>query len=286
MLRLKKKLNELLSKSNLIKKLRKITSFFFKKRSLNVHPRAWTNLNSSWQETLDLCSGYDNPEILEKCKKALLKVKNGEAVYERDSVIFDEIQYSFGLLSGLLKVAVRNKGALNVLDFGGSLGSTYFQNKLFLDDLKVSWDVVEQSNFVDCGKANFENDILKFHYSFDECLSNTSPHVIVASNVLQYIEHIDDVIGKINFSQVQFIILDSVSFNKNNTEQIVKQTVPNNIYNASYPMHVFVESDFIKKLKNYSVLTSFESYCAPKTYRVDEITNLYWKGFILEKNKN
>ena len=42
----------------------------------------------------------------------------------------------------------------------------------------------------------------------------------------------------------------------------------------------------LKKLNNYSVLTSFDSYCAPKTYWVDEKTNLYWKGFILEKNKN
>ena len=274
------------NKSKIIKYFKKIISFFFKTRSLNVHPRAWINLNSSWQETLDLCSGYDNPEILEKCKKALLKVKNGDAVYERDSVIFDEIQYSFGLLSGLLKVALRNKGVLKVLDFGGSLGSTYFQNKLFLENLKVSWNVVEQSNFVDCGKANFENDILKFHYSFDECLLKTSPHVIVVSNVLQYIENIDEVMGKLNLSKVQFIIMDSIAFNENNTEQIVKQTVPNNIYNASYPMHVFVESNFIKKLNNYSVLTSFDSYCAPKTYWVDEKTNLYWKGFILEKNKN
>ena len=59
------------------------------------------------------------------------KVKNGEAVYERDSVLFDEIQYSWGLLAGLEKAALEHDGKLCVLDFGGSLGSTYYQNKQF-----------------------------------------------------------------------------------------------------------------------------------------------------------
>ena len=45
-------------------------------------------------------------------------MKNGEAVYERDSVLFDEIQYSWGLLAGLQKAALENDGKLCVLDFG------------------------------------------------------------------------------------------------------------------------------------------------------------------------
>jgi putative methyltransferase (TIGR04325 family) len=39
------------------------------------------------------------------------------------------------------------------LDFGGSLGSSYFQNKKFLDALRlVEWNVVEQENFVATGE--------------------------------------------------------------------------------------------------------------------------------------
>jgi hypothetical protein len=53
--------------------------------------------------------GYDNDTILKKCKDALLKVKNGEAVYERYSVLFDKVQHSFPVLAGLLRAAIANE---------------------------------------------------------------------------------------------------------------------------------------------------------------------------------
>mgnify|MGYP001500873774 CR=1 FL=1 len=58
------------------------------------------------------------------CLKENLKisiVKNGEAVYERDLVLFDYIEFYWPVLSGVMWVAARNNGRLNVLDYGGSL---------------------------------------------------------------------------------------------------------------------------------------------------------------------
>lgn len=49
---------------------------------------------NSWIEAVAASTGYDTDLILEKTKAALLKVKNGEAIYERDSVLFNEIQYT------------------------------------------------------------------------------------------------------------------------------------------------------------------------------------------------
>jgi hypothetical protein len=67
-------------------------------------------------------------------------VKTGEAVYERDSVLFDEIQYSFPVIAALLRVASANKGKLNVLDFGGSEKShykkLYVYNRILTSQLK------------------------------------------------------------------------------------------------------------------------------------------------------
>ena len=75
---------------------------------------------NTWQEADAHCNGYDNMDILEKVLTATLKVKNGEAVYERDSVIFDQIEYSWPVLTGLMCAAAQNSGCLKVLDFGGS----------------------------------------------------------------------------------------------------------------------------------------------------------------------
>ena len=83
---------------------------------------------STWQEADALCNGYDNMDILEKVLSAILKVKNCESVYERDSVIFDQIEYSWPVLTGLMWAAAQNSGCLKVLDFGGSLGSSNLEN--------------------------------------------------------------------------------------------------------------------------------------------------------------
>ena len=62
----------------------------------------------SWDEAVRASTGYDSEIILEKTKEALLKVKNGQAVYERDSVVFDETQYAWSLCAGLLWIAAQS----------------------------------------------------------------------------------------------------------------------------------------------------------------------------------
>src|SRR5690349_7306235 len=71
----------------------------------------------NWEEAKAASTGYDDPAILEKIAEAALKVKRGEAVYERDSVVFNSIDYSWPLLAGLTWAAARHHGKLHVLDF-------------------------------------------------------------------------------------------------------------------------------------------------------------------------
>src|ERR1700686_2222088 len=84
---------------------------------------------AAWADAKAASSGYVSDIILEKVKISLQKVKNGEAQFERDSVLFDKIEYSWPLLAGLLWVASREGNRLNLVDFGGSLGSSYYQNR-------------------------------------------------------------------------------------------------------------------------------------------------------------
>src|SRR5262249_49839600 len=106
----------------------------------------------NWQLALNNSTGYDNPAILEKVKDSMLKVKSDETVFERDSVILDKAQYPWPLLSTLLLAGLENNNELQVIDFGGSLGSTFFQVRKFLKHFKLKWQIIEQNNFVDCGK--------------------------------------------------------------------------------------------------------------------------------------
>lgn len=238
----------------------------------------WHGNFKSWKEAQNASTGYDSNEIIQKVQDSLLKVKNGEAVYERDSVIFDEIQYSWPLLAGLMFASAK-AGVLKVLDFGGSLGSTYFQNKKFLDRLdSVSWSIVEQKHFVDVGSINFEDERLKFYYDVESCIEKEKPNILLVSSVLQYIEKPHDLLEELLKNDFEFVIFDRTPFCVENKDIIKLQIVPPSIYTASYPCWFFEFDKLINLFDNkYKVIEIFDA--------LDGKSSEYeFKGFILEKN--
>ena len=72
----------------------------------------WKGDYRKWEDAKKSSDNYDDVEILEKVKQALLKVRNGEAVFERDSVLFSEIQYSWPLLSALLRIIIKTQNVV------------------------------------------------------------------------------------------------------------------------------------------------------------------------------
>ncbi|MDP3444563.1 MAG: methyltransferase, TIGR04325 family, partial [Ignavibacteria bacterium] len=221
----------------------------------------WHGNFKTWEEAKSKTTGYDSAIILDKVRDSINRVKEGLSVYERDSVIFDTIQYSWPLLTGLMMAAARDGGKINVLDFGGSLGSTYYQNKKFLAHFNdVVWSIVEQEHFVKIGKESFENSILKFYPTITDCIKEQSPNVIVLSSVIQYLENpyhfIDSLIDE---TQANFILIDRTPFSTE--ERIAIQTVPSSIYKASYPCRIFNLEKFKNQFseKGYSFVEEFDA---------------------------
>jgi putative methyltransferase (TIGR04325 family) len=249
------------------------------------HSIQWKGNYKSWQEAMQDCRGYDSPNILEKCKESVLKVKKGEAVYERDSVIFDEIHYSFPLLAGLQKVASEHNSKLSVIDFGGSLGSSYFQNKAFLSAVKqLTWSVIEQDKFVACGKENFEDDHLQFYYTIEECLKNQMPNVLLLSGVLQCLDKPFEWIETFKKLDLDYIIIDRTAFVAHESDILTVQSVPLSIYEASYPCWFFNFEKFKNTfLDQYSAMAIFDSYADTQTVYLTEKKKAYWKGILFKK---
>lgn len=216
---------------------------------------------NDWTKASENASGYDSNIILERVKHAMLKVKSGEAKYERDSVVFDEVVYSFPLLAGLLRAASENDNQLSVLDFGGSLGSSYFQCRSFLSILSsLQWDIVEQEHFVQCGQKFFETKQLRFFSTIDECLVHSSPTVALLSSVLQYIPQPYQILNELVSSNIPYIVIDRTSFADCPEDFITVQHVPPSIYPASYPCWVFARKRFVERVSsNYEVLTEIDS---------------------------
>jgi putative methyltransferase (TIGR04325 family) len=235
----------------------------------------------SWKEAEKQSTGYNSKIILEKIKNAALTVRKGEAVYERDSFLFDKIQYSWPILSGLLWIASMNDNRLNLIDFGGSLGTSYYQNRKFLKHLKaLTWNIVEQESFVKCGRDFFEDEHLKFHVSIDDCIKRDGvPDAILISGVLEYIEKPYELLKRIFDFNIKYILIDRTPFSADGRDCITIQKVPPEIYKGSYPHWFFSLDKFKNYFKDkYELVEEFDSFD-----KVDFPS--FFKGFIFTCKK-
>lgn len=229
---------------------RKITGLFY----------GWYGNYDSWPSAQSKSSGYDSADILLKVKTAALEVRNGNAVYERDSVLFYEKQYSYPLLAAITLASVNNKGKVNVLDFGGSFGSTYYQNKPFFSNLNdVNWCIVEQEEFVREGKLSFEDDNLHFFNSIKECFDSYKIDIVIFSSVLQYLEKPFSIIDEIISANPDYLFIDRTPF-INGPDRLTVQKVNPWIYKASYPCWFFNKEKFLSAFKgSYELLFEFDA---------------------------
>jgi len=250
---------------------------------INSIHHGWSGDYTSWEKAKKKCSGYDNSIIVNKVKDAALKVKKGEAKFERDSVLFDEI-YFFEPIVNALNSSVKNN-KLHVCDFGGSLGSSYFQFKEQFKNLtELNWTVVEQEHFVEIGRNEIAFENLFFQKTIDEALKTQTNQLLLLFSVLQYIPNAHELIKKLIPFKFEYIIIDRTAFIERPNDRIAIQVVPPDIYEASYPCWFFNEENFLNLfLSEYNILNEF----------IDEIPEpmmlgnerVYWKGFYL-KRKN
>jgi len=238
-----------------------------------------------WASAVAVAKGYDAGNILEIQRASMRQVRDGQAVYERDSVLFDKIEYFFPALASLLLIASRNGNCLSVLDFGGALGSSYYQNRAMLAHLSdLSWHVVEQPHFVTAGQAEFQNDHLRFYSTIDASWAARRPDVVMLSSVLQYLENPEELLARIGKLGPDYILVDRTPILDQGRERIVVQTVPPIIYPANYACRLFAPGALETTLApSYDVVFDFEVH-AGTVIQVDESLARY-RGMLFQRRK-
>jgi len=238
----------------------------------------WSGDYLNWNDANNQCLGYDQSNIVERVKDATLKVKNGEAVYERDSVLFDRVEYSWPLLSALMWVAAINKGKINVIDFGGSLGSSYFQNKKFLDTLEVKWTIIEQDSFVKHGQQFIEDNRINFFYSVEEAISrNGFADLLIIACTLPYLRQPYDSLIELMKSNISYLIIDNTPFNYEPRDRITVQKVPPTIYKASYPCWFLDYNKIVQTVTEfYTIISEHEN----DSYIFLDGRKIHYRGFL------
>lgn len=227
-----------------------------------IHPYGFFGNYATWEDARKHSTGYDSDQIVEKVRASIRRVRDGEGVYERDSVLFDRIQYSWFLLSGLLWVASREGNRLNLLDFGGSLGSTYYQNLGFLRHLEeIRWGIVEQEKFAECGKREFENEHVNFFSTIEDCVAEQKPNTLLLCSVLQYMEDPYYLLEKIIDLDFQYVIIDRTPFLFGESDRITIQRIPPSVYDARIPAWLLNYGKIVSRLRrNFDVVGENETW--------------------------
>ncbi|MBE9584641.1 methyltransferase, TIGR04325 family [Mucilaginibacter sp. JRF] len=221
----------------------------------------WHGRYPNWQEAMKNTTGYNADAIFERVKAAAIKVKNGQASYERDGIATDHVELFYPLLSALLWIASQNNNSLSLIDYGGSLGTSYRQNYPFLKHLEhLQWNLIEQKMFVDEGRLNFEDEHLHFYYSLDEALGKSNPQLALFSSSLQYLEKPYELLEQIKRSEIPYLLIDRTAYINEPDDRLTVQKVPPAFYDASYPCWFFSEQKMVDFLSDtFEPVFKFES---------------------------
>ncbi len=216
---------------------------------------------ASFAEARACSTGYEEAVILERTRVALHKVVRGEAAYERDAMTFDKLELPVPLLDILFQAAAGNGGRLSVLDFGGSLGSTYFQCRNALNHLPgLEWSIVELPAHVACGQREFSNACLRFYETIEACLRERQPTVLLLSGVLPYLPDPWAFLQDVARHGFAWIILDRTPVIDGTRDRLTVETVSPRLYSASYPAWFFSRSRLAEQLPSgYEPVAQFDA---------------------------
>ncbi len=216
---------------------------------------------ATWDDAKKQCEGYGAEVILERVAAAAAAVRDGKAAYERDSLLFYEQAYEWPMLACLLWAASRQQGELSVLDFGGSLGSTYYQHRKWFKSLtRLRWSIVEQEHFVRAGREHFQDEILRFYPDVEACLSAERPNVLFLSGVLQYLSEPLALLDGFLAKGFEAVLIDRTPLLEGSRSRITLQKVSARIYPATYPAWFFSRRELLEVFEGrYRLVEAFDA---------------------------
>jgi putative methyltransferase (TIGR04325 family) len=195
----------------------------------------------SWVDAEAATSGYDAPIILQRVLDAARQVKAGTAAFERDSVLYQVPAFNWPVLSAVLWLGSILSDGVRVVDFGGSLGSLYFQHRQFWrPEAPSSWSVVEQPHFVEAGQREFSDVVLGFFSNVIEATEQRGGDLLILSSVLQYLPDPHATLNSLLQYPWKAVIIDRTSVLPSGVQdRLTIQRVPKQIYDAVYPAWFF-----------------------------------------------
>jgi len=229
----------------------------------------------SWTIAESKSCGYDSIEIFEKVKISANKVKKNKNGYERDSIILSDDDYDQNILDIFDNFLNKKNKILNILDFGGSIGSLYFKYRKKIN-LTFKWSIIEQKNFVDEVIKNFQNNELNFFYNIEEYAFKYKADVVILSSSLQYLRNYKDIILELIDLNPKYIIILKTPFSTKKINEVFIQKPLKHIYKSTYPCWIF-SYDHILNIMEKNFLLETKKLTKPEFFGLNYY-NLFFKN--------
>lgn len=218
----------------------------------------FTGPYNTWEEAKKKATGYDAQDIIDSVRQAALAQKQNNT-FVRDSVELEKPDHSYPLLTALLSLLL-NKPDINIIDFGGGLGSTYYNCKKFItsEKFRVIWHIIEQSNFVKIGQQDHQTESLLFFDAIEHIKCDID--MLILSSVLQYLPNASELIKQIKEKKYPYIFIDRLAshISMHQATTIMVEHVPTYVYKASYPCRIFNYDDLLNAFTDqYDVVSEF-----------------------------
>jgi putative methyltransferase (TIGR04325 family) len=216
-----------------------------------ARPTVFTGPLASWADALRQSDGWDAPAITRKTLEVSRQVRDGTIAFQQDTIAHESVRYSATVLAFLLLATSGRTGRCEIIDFGGSLGTHYYQNRKILAQITgstVGWNIVERPDIAALGREHFREPGLTFFASLAEAKAALSapPAAFLFSGSLQCLEEpfraLDDAVAL----GARVLAFDRLLVSPGERHEIYLQRPnPQRYYRATYPAWCFAKGPFI-----------------------------------------
>ena len=230
-----------------------LKKFYSKYFSVKENPEVSYHGNyKNWDDALADSIGYQDEKIFFKTVQSFKKIISGEFKCERDTILFDQYEYSLPLLLGL-NFFQKKKKNFSLLDFGGSFASAYFRNFDVVKEFDLIWTVIEQPKIVRQARSmvgNFDQLCFLEESELNRLISENRYSVVLFGSCLQFLKNPKQTVAKLLHNDLQVVIIERTPILYGSSTKLTVQQVNKPIYDSSYPAWHFAESELMSWFSN------------------------------------
>lgn len=211
----------------------------------------WEGVYSNFQDVPEIGPGFRGGKWIENSLKKIYALRE---IAEKENIIPEVTRYRESILPVVASMAYNEKGEIKILDFGGSLGFTYYQVIQSLPSAEnFEFHIVENEAVCEAGREFFKQNEKIIFYS-DLPNSNKRFDIIHMSSSIHYVEKWQDIIARMRLYQPRYILFTDLLAGNIPTYASIQ-----NYYGSKIPVWFLNVDEVIKTMESQQFKIIFKA---------------------------